>query len=76
MVDSVPVATISTRADTVRPSVDCRSDDTAFGTGIFSWQDPVYSWNAGPGEVMTVGKQILNIVTLAGSKEQRQRPIA
>ena len=41
-------------ANTVRPSVDLRSDDTAFGAETFSWQDPVHSWKAGPGEVMTV----------------------
>ena len=41
-------------ANTVRPSVYRRSDDTAFGAGTFSWQDPVHSWKAGPGEVMTV----------------------
>ena len=29
-------------------------DDTAFGAGAFSWQDPVQSWKSGPGEVMTV----------------------
>ena len=46
--------TISILANTVRPSVDHRSDDTAFGAGTFSWQDPVHSWKAGPGEVMTV----------------------
>ena len=33
-------------------------DDTAFGAGTFSWQDPVHSWKAGPGEVMTVEKII------------------
>ena len=27
-------------------------DDTAFGPETFSWQDPVHSWKAGPGEVM------------------------
>jgi len=26
-------------------------DDTAFGAVTFSWQDPVHSWKAGPGEV-------------------------
>ena len=40
--------------NTVRQSVDRRLDDTAFGAGTFSWQDPVHSWKAGPGEVMTV----------------------
>ena len=29
-----------------------RTDDTTFGAGTFSWQDPVHSWKAGPGEVM------------------------
>ena len=29
-------------------------NDTTFGAGTFSWQDPVHSWKAGPGEVMTV----------------------
>ena len=48
------MATIFILADTVRPSVDRRLDDTAFGEGKFSWQDPVHSWKAGPGEVMTV----------------------
>ena len=40
----------------VRPSVDRRPDDTAFGAGTFSWQDPVHSWKAGPGlnGIMTV----------------------
>ena len=47
------MATISILANTVRPSVDHRSDDTAFGAETFSWQDPVHSWKAGPGEVMT-----------------------
>ena len=42
------MATISILANTVRPSVDRRSDDTAFGAGTFSWQDPVYSLKAGP----------------------------
>jgi hypothetical protein len=27
---------------------------TSFGAGTFSWQDPVHSWKAGPGEAMTV----------------------
>ena len=41
------MATISIRANTVRPSVDQRLDDTAFGVGTFSWQDPVHSWKSG-----------------------------
>ena len=48
------MATISILANTVRPSVDPRLDDTAYGAGTFSWQDPVHSWKAGPGEFMTV----------------------
>ena len=28
--------------------------DTAFGAGTLTWQDPVHSWKAGSGEVMTV----------------------
>ena len=48
------MATISIRANTVRPSVDRRLNDTAFGAETFSWQNPVHSWKAGPGEVMTV----------------------
>ena len=35
--------------------------NTAFGAETFSWQDPVHSWKAGPGEVMTV-KKILFLV--------------
>ena len=48
------MATISILANTVRPSVNRRSDDTAFGVGTFLWQDPVHSWKAGPGEAMNV----------------------
>ena len=48
------MTTISILANTVRPSVDRRSDDTAFGAETFSVQDPVHSWKAGPSEVMTV----------------------
>ena len=48
------MATISILVYTVRPSVDRRLDDTVFGAGTFSWEDPVHSWKAGPGEVMTV----------------------
>ena len=58
MVDSVPrwqlhiyMGPIYILANTVRLSLDCRSDDTAFGAGTFSWQDRVHSWKAGPGEV-------------------------
>ena len=38
------MVTISIRANTVRQSADRRLDDTAFGAGTFSWQDPVHSW--------------------------------
>ena len=48
------MATISIRANTVRPFVDRRLDGTAFGGRTFSWQDPVHSWKGGPSEVMTV----------------------
>ena len=41
------------QANAVRPSVDQRLDDTTFGAGTFSWQDPVHFWKTGPGEVMT-----------------------
>ena len=37
--------------------INRRSDDTTFGAETFSWQDPLHSWKAGPGEVMTVEKQ-------------------
>ena len=30
---------------------DC--NDTAFGAGSLTWQDPMHSWKAGPGKVMT-----------------------
>ena len=43
------MATISILANTVRPYVNCRSDNTTFRA--------VHSWRAGPGEVMTVEKQ-------------------
>ena len=48
------MATISILANTVRQSVDRRLDDTAFEPEKVSWQDPVHSWKAGPGEGMTV----------------------
>ena len=54
------MATISIWANTVRPSVDRRWDDTAFGAGTFSWQNPIHSWKAGPGEVMTVENLLHN----------------
>ena len=48
------MATISILANTVTPSVDRRLDDTPFGAGTFSWQEPVNSWKVGPGEVMAL----------------------
>ena len=53
------MVTISILANTVRPSVDRRSDDTTFGARTFSWQDPVHFWKAGPGDVMTVKKKLI-----------------
>ena len=53
------MVTISILTNTVRPSGNRRSDDTAFGAGTFSWLDPVHSWKAGPGEVMTVENLLL-----------------
>ena len=58
------MVTTSILANTVRPSVDRRSDDTAFGAGTFSWQDPVHSWKAGPGEVMTAKNLLLYALSL------------
>ena len=55
------LATNSILANTVRPSVDRRLDDTTFGVGTFSWQDPVHSSKAGPGEVMTVENLLFNL---------------
>ena len=48
------MAAIYILANAVRPSDNRRWDDTVFGMGTFSWQDPVHSWKAGPSEVMTV----------------------
>ena len=60
------MATISILANKVRPSVNLRSDDTAFGVGTFSWQETGHSWKAGPCEVVTVEKQLslLHFVSL------------
>ena len=35
--------------------------------GTLSWQDPVYSWKAGPGEVMTVENVFIYFPGLSGS---------
>jgi hypothetical protein len=55
MVDSVPRWQLSlswTIQSDHLSFADC--DDTAFRAGTLTWQDPVHSWKAGPGEVMTV----------------------
>jgi hypothetical protein len=57
------MVTIFILANTVRPSVDPRSDDTAFGAGTFSWQDPVHSWKTGSGEVMTLENLFIYFMT-------------
>ena len=45
-------------------------DDTVFGAGTLTWQDPVHFWKAGPGEVMTVeNKQTLCTVKLQFSSD-------
>ena len=59
MVDSVPrwQLSLSWPIQSDHLSIaDC--DDTAFGAGTLTWQDPVHSWKVGPGEVMTVEKFI------------------
>ena len=48
------MVTISILANTVRPSGNWEE--------IFSWQDPVDSWKAGPGEIMTVENLIILFV--------------
>ena len=55
------MATISILVNTVRLYVNRRSDDTAFGAGTISWQDPVHSWKASPGEAMAVGEKIIHV---------------
>ena len=42
--------------------------------GIFSWQDPVHSWKAGPGEVMTV--ENLSIYFPQGNSELKNAFLA
>ena len=59
MVDT-KMATISILANTVRPSVDPRLDDTTFGAGTFSWQDRVHFWKIVPGEVINVENKQTN----------------
>ena len=42
----------------------CRSDDKPFWARTFSWHDPVHYWKAGPGVIMTVEKQNINLSPL------------
>ena len=56
------MATISILANTIKPSVDHGLDDAAFRAETFSWQDPVHSQEAGPGEVMTVENLMIQYV--------------
>ena len=58
MVDSIPRWQLSLciRANTVRPTVDHKPDDTPYGARTFSWQDSVHSWKAGP---LTVEKKVI-----------------
>ena len=54
MVDSVPrwQLSLSWPIQSDHLSIaDC--DDTTFEAGTLTWQEPVHSWKAGPGEVMT-----------------------
>jgi hypothetical protein len=60
MVDSVPRWRLSLSGPIQSDHLlmaDC--DDTAFEAGTLTWQNPVHSWKAGPGEVMTVEKLLL-----------------
>ena len=56
-------ATISILANRFRPSVDRRLDDTAFGARTFSWRDPIHSWKAGTGTVMTAENLFIDNLT-------------
>ena len=54
MVDSVPRWQLSLSRPIQSDHLSIADyDDTAFGAGNLPWQDPVHSWRAGPGEVMT-----------------------
>ena len=54
MVDSVPRWRLSLSRPIQSDHLSIADyDDTAFGAGNLPWQDPVHSWRAGPGEVMT-----------------------
>ena len=43
----------------MNPAPFCFSTDW-----VFSWQDPVHYWKAGPGVIMTVEKQNINLSPL------------
>ena len=57
------MTTISILAYTARPSGNHRLDHTTVGTGTFSWQDPVHSWKASFGEVMTMENLFIDKLT-------------
>ena len=57
-------------------NVDRRPDDTAFGVGIFLWQDPVHSSEAGPGPnahwtylLQILSKSCIQRVSFSGNYE-------
>ena len=55
MVDSVPRWQLSLSGQIQSDHLliaDC--DDTIIWAGTLTWQDPVHSWKAGPGEVITM----------------------
>ena len=55
MVDSVPRWQLSQSRPIQSDHLSITDyDDTTFGMGTLTWEDPVHSWKAGPGEVMTV----------------------
>ena len=61
MVDSVPRWQLSlSRPIESDPLSIADCEDTAFGAGTLTWQDPVHSCKAGPGEVMTVENKQTN----------------
>ena len=67
VVDSVPRWQLSLSGPIQSDYLIADCDDTAFGEGTLTWQDPVHSWKAGPGEVMTVeNKQ--NLIFRLGSQ--------
>ena len=55
MVDSVPRWQLSLSEPIQSDHLSIADyDDTALGAGTLTWQDPVHTWKAGLGEVMTV----------------------